>query len=95
MHSLYGGYSGLGTSLFFGGIGGIFGLILGITILLSLALKGYSLWFAAKRDEKWWFIILLIVNTLGILEIIYLLAVAKVWGKKGVSASPTTESHQQ
>lgn len=87
----------MGTSLFFGGIGGIFGAILGIIILLSLALKGYSLWYAAKRDEKWWFIILLIVNTLGILEVIYLLAVAKIWGKKGSSAviAPASETKPQ
>jgi len=96
MHSLYGGYSGLGTSLFFGGIGGTFGLILGITILLSLALKGYSLWFAAKRNEKWWFIILLIVNTLGILEIVYLSAVVKIWKKIGSSTTlPPTDVKSQ
>ena len=91
MHSLYygGGYGGWGAGLFFGGLGGALGVVLGILFLIVLALKGYSLWYAAKRNEKWWFIILLIVNTLGILEIIYLLAVAKVWGKgkRGISAS--------
>lgn len=34
--------------------------------------KGLALWHAAKRGEKIWFIALFIVNTLGILEIIYL-----------------------
>jgi hypothetical protein len=35
------------------------------------------LWFAAKRDQKWWFLVLLILNTAGVLEIIYIFFVAK------------------
>jgi len=34
--------------------------------------KGWALWVAGKRKEKLWFIILFIVNTVGILEMIYL-----------------------
>ena len=40
--------------------------------LWSLPWKGVALWRAAKRDEKGWFIALLILNTAAILEIIYL-----------------------
>lgn len=40
--------------------------------------KGFALWYAAKRHDTVWFIALLIVNTLGVLEIIYILFVAKV-----------------
>lgn len=39
----------------------------------SLVWKGLALWASARGDQQWWFIVLLIVNTLGILEIIYLL----------------------
>ena len=39
--------------------------------------KGWALWHAARREESLWFIVLLIVNTAGILEIIYLFFVAK------------------
>ena len=39
--------------------------------------KGLALWYAARRGQKAWYVILLIVNTLGILEIIYIFAVAK------------------
>jgi len=39
--------------------------------------KGLALWYAARRGQKVWYVILLIVNTLGILEIIYIFAVAK------------------
>lgn len=40
---------------------------------------GLALWHAAKRGEKWWFILFLLVHTAGILEIIYLLAVVKAF----------------
>lgn len=58
---------------------GFIGLTIALVILvLSVVLKGYSLWTAARRGEKWWFIIIMIVNTMGILELIYLIWVAKV-----------------
>lgn len=34
--------------------------------------KGMALWRAAHKEHKWWFIAFLIVNTLGILEILYI-----------------------
>jgi len=34
--------------------------------------KGIALWRAARRRSYAWFVVLLIVNTLGILEIIYI-----------------------
>jgi hypothetical protein len=42
----------------------------------TLIWKGLALWRAAEKKSKPWFIVLLIVNTAGILEIIYLFAVA-------------------
>lgn len=39
----------------------------------TVILKGYALWSAARNTQKWWFIALLVINTLGILEIIYLI----------------------
>lgn len=50
-------------------------LILTLAFLLMviiLTLKGFSLWFSSKHNEKGWFIALLILNTLGLLELIYL-----------------------
>ena len=59
----------------------ILGVILAVWFIISIALKGYALWTAAKRGEKWWFIALLIINTMGILELVYLIVFAKVsWG---------------
>ena len=45
--------------------------------LWSLAWKGWALWTAARRNEKKWFIVLLVINTAGILEIIYLFLLGK------------------
>ncbi|MFA5945814.1 MAG: DUF5652 family protein [Patescibacteria group bacterium] len=56
------------------------GLGIGVLVLViwSIFWKGLALWHSARRNEPWWFVILLIVNTGGILEIIYLFAVAKL-----------------
>lgn len=47
--------------------------LLATLIAWSLLWKGIALWYAARNSQAAWYIILLIVNTLGILEIIYLL----------------------
>jgi hypothetical protein len=41
-------------------------------VLIDLTLKGLALWLAAKKDQKVWFVVLLILNTVGILPAIYL-----------------------
>ncbi len=46
-------------------------------IIWTIFWKGYSLWIAAKNNQKWWFIAFLVLNTFGILEIIYIFYVAK------------------
>jgi len=46
-------------------------------IIWSLAWKGLALWSAARAGDKKWFVVLLIVNTLGILEILYLRVLSK------------------
>jgi methionyl-tRNA synthetase len=48
-------------------------LVLIIFIAWTFIWKGIALWMSAKRDQKNWFIALLILNTLGILEIGYIL----------------------
>jgi len=46
---------------------------LGFTFLAvwTLVWKGLALWKAAQNQSKVWFVVLLAVNTMGILEIIY------------------------
>jgi hypothetical protein len=45
--------------------------------LWTLPWKGVALWKAVKNSHKWWFIVLLVVNTLGILEILYIFVFGK------------------
>ncbi len=56
------------------GIGGIAFLLL---IAWSLVWKGLALWRASQRGEKTWFVALLVINTAGILEILYLFVFSK------------------
>jgi hypothetical protein len=39
--------------------------------------KGMALWKSAKHDDKAWFIALLVINTLGLLEIFYIFVFSK------------------
>lgn len=48
-----------------------------LLVFWSLIWKGIALWKAAQRNASAWFIIMLILNTLGILEIIYIFLIAK------------------
>lgn len=47
--------------------------LVGFAVLVVIALfwKGIALWTAARRSDSAWFIVLLIINTAGILELIY------------------------
>ena len=56
------------------------GLMILVVLFLtfwSLPWKGIALWKAARRDQLVWFIALLIINTAGLLEIIYIFFVAR------------------
>ena len=48
-------------------------LILFFLIVWELVWKGIGLWFAAKHTRKGWFVAIFLLNTVGILPIIYLL----------------------
>ena len=49
-----------------------------ITLVWSLLWKGIALWKAARKNHLVWFIILLVVNTLGIIEILYIFLFSKI-----------------
>ena len=51
-------------------------------VLWSLAWKGASLWRAAKDDSKPWFATLLLVNSAGILDALYLFVISPRAKKK-------------
>ncbi len=48
-------------------------LLFTIVIVWSVIWKGIALWNAARNNQLVWYIVLIVVNTVGILEIIYLL----------------------
>ena len=48
-----------------------------ILALWTIPWKIYAVWLAAKHDQKKWFVLLLILNTVGILEIFYVFKIAK------------------
>ncbi|EKQ56720.1 MULTISPECIES: DUF5652 family protein [unclassified Clostridium] len=47
--------------------------ILFLLVAWSIIWKGIALWHSARNKQLIWYIALLIVNTVGILEIIYLI----------------------
>lgn len=47
--------------------------IIMIVFLWTLIWKSLALWQAAGKKQLIWFVILLVINTVGILEIIYLI----------------------
>ena len=51
--------------------------ILLLAILWTIPWKGVALWKAAKNNHKKWFVILLVLNTLALLEIVYIFIFAK------------------
>lgn len=48
-----------------------------LAALWSLPWKGVALWKAAKNNQSGWFVALLVVNTLAILEILYIFIFSK------------------
>lgn len=51
--------------------------VLVVVAIWTLPWKAYALWKSARRGEKWWFIALLLVNSLAILEIVYIFFFSK------------------
>jgi methionyl-tRNA synthetase len=47
--------------------------LLGILIVWSLIWKGIALWHSARNTQTAWYVAMFILNTVGILEIVYLL----------------------
>ncbi len=62
-------------------------------IAWTLPWKGFALWKAAHRNQKGWFIALLVFNTLGILPIIYIFLIAPKYAEIGEEedAEPKSE----
>ena len=46
-------------------------------LIWSMFWKALALWRASKGNQRYWFVAILLLNTFGIIEIIYLLKFAK------------------
>jgi hypothetical protein len=64
------------------------GLLVILVVAWSLIWKGLALWKAAREGSKPWFIVLMIVNTVGILEILYLYVFSKPKTMKVLEQAP-------
>lgn len=51
--------------------------VLSLLLVWSIFWKLLAVWRASKLDQKYWFIALFIINSFGIVEILYLFVFAK------------------
>ncbi len=56
-----------------------------LAVAWTLPWKGVALWKAARLNDKRWFIALLVINTLALLEILYIFIFSK---RKNLKSSP-------
>ncbi len=52
-------------------------LLIAVLILWSAVWKGLGLWKSAKNNQLYWFIAMFIINTAGILPIVYIVWLVK------------------
>lgn len=52
-------------------------VIITVITIWSTLTKGVALWRAANHKQTNWFVVMLVINTIGILELIYLFRFAK------------------
>ncbi len=69
--------------------------MLAVIILWSLPWKGYALWRASQRKEVGWFIALFLINTLGVLEILYLFIFIKWMDRRKAHQGTLEEAEGQ
>lgn len=75
-----------------------FGPGIGILLIWTLIWKGLALWKSARNDQRYWFVALLLLNTLGILEILYLFVFASnklVLVSQSPSSKPANSSKKK
>lgn len=70
-------------------------VVLTIISIWALIWKGIALWKAAGKKSMIWFIVLLVVNTMGILEILYIFVFSKINLKKGGGGKAATSKKKK
>jgi len=59
-----------------------------IIIIWSLVWKAIALWKSARNSHKIWFIVMIVLNTVGILPILYIFIFSKMKRKGKAKAKP-------
>jgi len=54
-----------------------YSVVIWLVLLWSLPWKAIALWKAAKNNHTAWFIVLMVFNTIGVLEILYIYIFSK------------------
>jgi hypothetical protein len=52
-------------------------IVIALISLWTLVWKIYASWNASKKGQKGWFVAIIVFNTLGILDMIYIFAILK------------------
>lgn len=66
-------YSPFTQDVWTGSFSTVVAVFIVVATLWSLVWKGLALWKSAEQKQLTWFVVLLVVNTMGVLEIVYLL----------------------
>ena len=69
--------------------------VLAIITIWSLIWKGLALWKSSKKNSIIWFIVLLVVNTIGILEILYIFIFSELGKSRQAQAKPTIKKSKR
>ncbi len=48
-----------------------------LLVIWSLPWNGVALWMASRRSQKWWFVVMLVVDVFALVEIYYIFFVAR------------------
>lgn len=67
--------------------------LLALAVLWSLVWKAVALWKAARNGHVWWYVAMVVINTLGLLEILYIFIFSN-WGKKPATGTLTGQTTQ-
>lgn len=66
-----------------------------LIIIWSIFWKGLALWKSARLGQYIWFVLMLVINTIGILEIIYIFFVAPIKLRANMRELNDTDSSQR
>lgn len=85
-------YQGWSSAQGLTGIPGWLPIAIIILAIWSLVWKGLALWHASQRRQLNWFIVILVLNTIGILEIVYLFIIVKIHRSMKKTTEPEREN---